>query len=111
MADLELTIQNYRFTLQCPNGQEHHVLQLAKHVHDRLNKANPSGRPMDLRSLLTLAITMEHEILEMRKQATLLNEKVEAANAAHLIPESVICNDYNDITTQIEKIASFVEKS
>ena len=78
MPQVILQINDRNYTLQCGEGQEEHLRQLARMVDSEIasirNKIGPLG---EIRLLIMAALTLADQVVELREQLESLSAELE----------------------------------
>jgi len=69
MSDVVLTIGGRDYTMACADGEEAHIGELGRMLHDKLSTIPGGATQNDSRSLLFAALLLADELYELRKSA------------------------------------------
>ncbi len=86
MAQVNVTINGRQYRMGCDEGQEEHVLKLAQHIDDlidRLRRAH--GEIGDQRLTVMAALTVADQLSEQQHKMRRLEEEVAALQDARLV--------------------------
>jgi len=84
MAQVNVTINGRQFRMACGDGQEDHLLNLARSLDDRIAELRAKfGEIGDSRLTVMAALTIADELSETAERVTQLEEALTAAQDAH----------------------------
>jgi cell division protein ZapA len=84
MAQVSVSINGRQFRMACEEGQEAHLMQLARELDDRIAGLRAKfGEIGDTRLTVMAALTIADELGEMGLRITRLEQEVAAAQDAH----------------------------
>ncbi|MGE5366095.1 MAG: cell division protein ZapA [Betaproteobacteria bacterium] len=110
MSQVSVTINGRQFRMACEDGQEGHLMNLARELDDRINKLRTKfGEIGDTRLTVMAAITVADELSEAGQRIKRLEEELAALQNAQ-----VAISDRNKaaqaaIATALSKAAERVE--
>lgn len=67
MSEIILTIGGRNYTMACATGEEAHIAELGRMLHDKLSTLPGGASQNDSRSLLFAALLLADELFECRK--------------------------------------------
>jgi len=86
MAQVSLTINNRQYRMACEDGQEGHLIQLAKDIDGRIETLRGSfGQAGDDRLTVMAALTVADELAEAARRIRRLEEEVAALQDARMV--------------------------
>src|SRR5271156_2781279 len=84
MAQVSFSINGRQLRMACEEGQEAHLMQLARELDDRIEGLRAKfGEIGDTRLTVMAALTIADELGEMRLRIARLEEELAAAQEAH----------------------------
>ena len=113
MAPVNVTINGRQFRMACEDGQEDHLLQLAKGLDDRISSLRGQfGEIGDARLTVMAALMVSDELAEIKERlkrleqdhATLQDARGAAANQAQAT-QSAIVAAFDAAAERIESVA------
>jgi cell division protein ZapA len=85
MAQVSVSINGRQFRMACEEGQEAHLMQLARELDDRIAGLRAKfGEIGDTRLTVMAALTIADELGEMGLRITRLEQELAAAQDAHV---------------------------
>jgi cell division protein ZapA len=113
VAQINVTINGRQFRMACEDGQEEHLLRLAKDFDQRVEKIRAQfGEVGDMRLTIMAALTLGDEMSEAIKRIRRLEQEVTALQDARLVAadraqatEAAIANAFTAAAERIEKVA------
>ena len=85
MAQVNVTINSRNYRMACEDGQEGHLVRLAKDLDDRITKLRESfGEIGDTRLTVMAALTLADELIENGKRMRRLEEELTALQDARV---------------------------
>lgn len=86
MAQVSLTINNRQYRMVCEDGQEGHLVQLAKDIDERIETLRGSfGEVGDSRLIVMAALTVADELATAMRKIRRLEEDVSALQDARMV--------------------------
>lgn len=86
MAQLNVTINGHQYRMACLDGQEDHLMQLAKGLDARIEGLRGQfGEVGDMRLTIMAAITVADELSEAASKIRRLEQEVTAGEEARLV--------------------------
>jgi cell division protein ZapA len=119
VAPVNVTINARQFRMACEDGQEDHLVQLAKELDDRINSLrNQFGEIGDARLTVMAALMVSDELADMKNRlnrleqdhATLQDARGAAAERAQAT-QSAIAAAFNAASERIEALAKKLNQS
>jgi cell division protein ZapA len=112
VAQINVTINGRQFRMACEDGQEEHLLRLAKDFDQRVEKIRAQfGEVGDMRLTIMAALTLGDEMSEAIKRIRRLEQEVTALQDARLVAadraqatEAAIANAFTAAAERIEKV-------
>ncbi|HWM45994.1 MAG TPA: cell division protein ZapA [Xanthobacteraceae bacterium] len=113
MAQLNVTINGRQFRMACEDGQEEHLVRLARDFNDRINTIRAQfGEVGDMRLTIMAALTMGDELSDAFAKIKRLEEEIAALQDARLVAadraqatEAAIVKAFGAAAERIEKVA------
>ncbi|MGE3150874.1 MAG: cell division protein ZapA [Pseudorhodoplanes sp.] len=85
MAQVTVAINGRQYRMACDDGQEGHLMRLAKDLDDRINKLRESfGEIGDTRLTVMAALTLADELTEFTRRTRRLEEELTALQDARV---------------------------
>jgi cell division protein ZapA len=85
MAQVNVTINSRQYRMACEDGQESHLMRLAKDLDERINKLRENfGEIGDTRLTVMAALTLADELVETGKRTRRLEEELTALQDARV---------------------------
>ncbi len=113
MPILNLAIGKSKYTVDCADGEEDKIINLAKKLNERVNNLSLAIRTADEKTILMLCALMVEEELETAKSHDGIFEKKKPEKEAKeedLEPEISEEDLENAIAAQIENTAEYILK-
>src|SRR5579872_6360625 len=86
MSHVNVTINGRQYRMACEDGQESHLMRLAKDLDQRIEKLRESfGEIGDMRLTMMAALTIADELSESGKRLRLIEEEVAALQDARVV--------------------------
>jgi cell division protein ZapA len=86
MAQVNVTINGRQFRMACEDGQESHLMKLAKELDDRIVELRGKfGEVGDTRLTIMAALTVADELSETAKKLRRLEEELSALQDARVV--------------------------
>src|SRR5262245_302401 len=112
MAQINVSINGRQFRMACEDGQEDHLLRLAKDFDQRVEKIRAQfGEVGDMRLTIMAALTLGDEMSEATKRIHRLEQEVAALQDASLtaaerakVTEAAIASAFVAAAERIEKV-------
>jgi cell division protein ZapA len=113
MAHVSVTINGRQYRMACEDGQENHLVRLAKTVDDRIDELRGKfGQIGDARLIVMAAITVADDLAEMGKQVRKLQDELAAMQDARVVSadrsratQAALVAAFNSAAERIENIA------
>ena len=119
MAQVNVTINGRQFRMACEDGQEPHLVQLAKELDDRISELRVKfGEVGDTRLTIMAAITVADELSEVLKKVQRLEQDLAGAQNARNIAsdraraaEAAVVETVSAAAERVEGIAKKLNQS
>ena len=86
MAHVSVTINGHQYRMACEDGQENHLVRLAKGLDDRIVELRGKfGQIGDARLIVMAAITVADDLAEMSKRMQHLQDELAALQDARVV--------------------------
>ena len=113
MAQVSVTINGRAYRMACEDGQENHLVKLAKNLDDRIvDLRGKFGQIGDARLIVMAAITVADDLAEMGKRVLNLEDELAALQDARVVSadrsqamNAAIVAAFNSASERIESIA------
>jgi len=113
VAQLNVTINGRQFRMACEDGQEEHLVRLARDFNDRINTIRAQfGEVGDMRLTIMAALTMGDELSDAFAKIKRLEEEIAGLQDARLAAadraqatEAAIVKAFGAAAERIEKVA------
>ena len=113
MAQVSVTINGRAYRMACEDGQENHLVKLAKNLDDRIvDLRGKFGQIGDARLIVMAAITVADDLAEMGKRVRDLEDELAALQDARVVSadrsqamNAAIVAAFNSASERIESIA------
>jgi cell division protein ZapA len=118
VAQINVTINGRQFRMACEDGQEEHLLDLARDFNRRIDAIRKQfGEVGDMRLTIMAALTMGDEfsdavarVARLEQEVTALQDaRLDAANRAQAT-EAAIANAFVSAAERIEKVAKVLSQ-
>jgi cell division protein ZapA len=119
VAQINVTINGRQFRMACEDGQEEHLLDLARDFNRRIDAIRAQfGEVGDMRLTIMAALTMGDEfsdtaarVARLEQEVTALQDaRLDAANRAQAT-EAAIANAFVSAAERIEKVAKALSQT
>src|SRR5262245_61674713 len=118
MAQINVSINGRQFRMACEDGQEDHLLKLAKDFDQRIEKIRAQfGEVGDMRLAIMAALTLSDELSDMAKRVRRLEQEVTSLQDARLVAadrgqatEAAIADAFSAAAERIEKVATVLSQ-
>jgi cell division protein ZapA len=119
MSQVSVTINGKQYRMACEDGQEGHLLRLAKDLDDRMAKLHGSfGEIGDTRLTVMAALTLADELVEANVRVRRLEEELAALQDARVLAadraqqtQAAIVAAFNSAATRIEEVSRKLNQS
>lgn len=119
MSQVSVTINGKQYRMACEDGQEGHLLRLAKDLDDRMAKLHGSfGEIGDTRLTVMAALTLADELVEANMRLRRLEEELAALQDARVLAaekqhatQAAIAAAFNSAATRIEDVSRKLNQS
>jgi cell division protein ZapA len=113
MAQVSVTINGRAYRMACEDGQENHLVKLAKNLDDRIvDLRGKFGEIGDARLVVMAAITVADDLAEMGKRVRQLEDELAALQDARVVSadrsqamNAAIVAAFNSASERIESIS------
>lgn len=113
MAQVSVTINGRAYRMACEDGQENHLVKLAKNLDDRIvDLRGKFGEIGDARLIVMAAITVADDLAEMGKRVRQLEDELAALQDARVVSadrsqamNAAIVAAFNSASERIESIS------
>jgi cell division protein ZapA len=113
MAQVSVTINGRQYRMACEDGQENHLMRLAKDLDLRIGELRAKfGEIGDMRLTVMAALTVADELTEAGKRMRRLEEELAALQDARIAAadraqaaQVAIATVFNSAAERIEKVA------
>jgi cell division protein ZapA len=113
MAQVSVTINGRQYRMACEDGQENHLMQLAKDFELRIGELRAKfGEIGDMRLTVMAALTVADELTESAKHIRRLQQELAAVEDARVAAadraqatQVAIATVFNSAAERIEKVA------
>lgn len=113
MAQVSVTINGHQYRMACEDGQENHLLRLAKDLDERIvGLRGKFGQIGDARLVVMAALTVADDLAEMGKKIRQLEDEIAALQDARVVSadrmqatQAAIVAAFNSAAERIEGIA------
>ena len=113
MAQVSVTINGRAYRMACEDGQENHLIKLAKNLDDRIvDLRGKFGEIGDARLIVMAAITVADDLAEMGKRVRNLEDELAALQDARVVSadrsqamNAAIVAAFNSASERIESIS------
>jgi cell division protein ZapA len=113
MAQVSVTINGRAYRMACEDGQENHLVRLAKNLDDRIvDLRGKFGEIGDARLIVMAAITVADDLAEMGKRVRQLEDELAALQDARVVSadrsqamNAAIVAAFNSASERIESIS------
>jgi len=113
MAQVSVTINGRQYRMACEDGQENHLLRLAKDLDERIvGLRGKFGQIGDARLIVMAALTVSDDLAEMGKKIHQLQDEIAALQDARVVSadrmqatQAAIVAAFNSAAERIEGIS------
>jgi cell division protein ZapA len=113
MAQVNVTINGRQFRMACEDGQESHLMKLAKELDDRIVELRGKfGEVGDTRLTIMAALTVADELSETAKKSRRLEEELAGLKDARVVAgeraeatQAAVVTAFNSAAERLESIA------
>lgn len=113
MAQVSVTINGRQYRMACEDGQENHLVKLAKNLDERIVELRGKfGQIGDARLIVMAAITVADDLAEMGKKIRQLQDEIAALQDARVVStdrmhatQAAIVAAFNSAAERVEGIA------
>jgi cell division protein ZapA len=119
MSHVSVTIHGRQYRMACEDGQEDHLVRLAKDLDQRIEQLKTSfGAIGDMRLIVMAALTLGDELSEAAKRVRRLEEELSAlqdvrvasSERAHAM-QIAVANALNSASERIESVTRSLNQS
>jgi cell division protein ZapA len=119
MSHVSVTIHGRQYRMACEDGQEDHLVRLAKDLDQRIEQLKASfGAIGDMRLIVMAALTLGDELSEAAKRLRRLEEELSALQDARVASseraqamQSAVANALNSASERIESVTRSLNRS
>jgi cell division protein ZapA len=119
MAQVSVTINGRQYRMACEDGQENHLMRLAKDLDDRIERLRGSfGEIGDNRLTVMAALTVADELAETNHKIRRLEEELTALQDARVaaadrqkVTQAALVNAFNAAAERLESITDMLNQS
>ena len=119
MSHVNVTIHGRQYRMACEDGQEDHLIRLAKDLDQRIEQLKASfGAIGDMRLIVMAALTMGDELFEAIKRIRRLEEELTALQDARVASseraqqtQTAVANALNSASERIERVTRSLNDS
>jgi cell division protein ZapA len=113
MAQVNVGINGRQYRMACEDGQEGHLMRLAKDLDDRINKLRENfGEIGDTRLTVMAALTLADELIETGKRMRRLEEELTALQDARVaaadrskVTQAALVTAFNSAADRLESLS------
>src|SRR5437764_3320957 len=110
MAQVNVTINGRQFRMACEDGQEGHLMKLAKELDDRIVELRGKfGEVGDARLTIMAALTVADELSEVAKKVRRLEDELAALQEARVLSADRTEVNQNAIAAAFHSAAERIE--
>jgi cell division protein ZapA len=103
MPTVEIRIQGRAHTIQCEDGQEHRLRQVAQYLDRRLSEsAKAAGVPNDARVLVLTSILIADELADARDAIDGLRQRIDEVESRAATALERVAKRIEDVASQLE---------
>lgn len=103
MATVDIHVQGRSYTLNCDDGQEHRLRQVAQYLDRRLNDAaRAAAAPNDTRILVLTSILIADELADARDAIDGLRRRIDEVEARAASALERVAKRIEDVAGQLE---------
>jgi cell division protein ZapA len=119
MSHVSVTIHGRQYRMACEDGQEDHLVRLAKDLDQRIEQLKTSfGAIGDMRLIVMAALTLGDELSEAAKRVRRLEEELSALQDARVTSSEraqamqiAVANALNSASERIESVTRSLNQS
>jgi cell division protein ZapA len=119
MSHVSVTIHGRQYRMACEDGQEDHLVRLAKDLDQRIEQLKVSfGAIGDMRLIVMAALTLGDELSEAAKRVRRLEEELSALQDARVTSSEraqamqiAVANALNSASERIESVTRSLNQS
>jgi cell division protein ZapA len=119
MSQVSVTINGRQFRMACEDGQESHLMRLAKDLDTRIEQLRGNfGEIGDTRLVVMAALTLADDLVELGKRLKRLEDELAALQDARVLAsdraqqtQAAIVAALNSASERIEKVAKRLNQS
>ena len=113
MAQVNVGINGRQYRMACEDGQEGHLMRLAKDLDERINKLRENfGEIGDTRLSVMAALTLADELIETGKRMRRLEEELTALQDARVaaadrskVTQAALVTAFNSAAERLESLS------
>jgi cell division protein ZapA len=111
MAQVSVTIGGRTYRMACDDGQENHLMQLARDLDSRLGQLREAfGEIGDTRLTVMAAIMVADEVSELRRRIRGLEQEIEGLKEARLVANERLDAAERSAAHSLERAAERIER-
>jgi cell division protein ZapA len=111
MSQVSVTINGRIYRMACDDGQEEHLVRLARDLDARIGQLRESfGEIGDTRLTVMAALMVADELTEVRRRMRAAEQEIESLNDARLAAGDRIEANERAVTEAIENAAERIER-
>ena len=111
MSQVSVTINGRIYRMACDDGQEEHLVRLARDLDARIGQLRESfGEIGDTRLTVMAALMVANELTEVRRRMRAAEQEIESLNDARLAAGDRIEANERAVTEAIENAAERIER-
>jgi cell division protein ZapA len=105
MSRVSLTINNRQFQMECEDGHEGYLINLAREVDNRISSLrSKSGEIGDSGAMVMLAITVADELSQAGQRISRLEEELIAVSDRHRAAQAAIVAALSTAADRVENV-------
>jgi len=111
MAQVSVTIGGRTYRMACDDGQENHLMQLARDLDSRLGQLREAfGEIGDTRLTVMAAIMIADEVSELRRRIRGLEQEIEGFKEARLVANERLDAAERSAAHSLDRAAERIER-
>lgn len=109
MRRVDFTLNGRNHSLNCEDGQEKRLLELAAYVDARMQELTGGGGGHEVQNLIATCIVLSDELMEARAEAKALRAGHAPAPVIHHAPPAAASTDETKVITAVDSLAKRIE--
>lgn len=109
MRRVDFTLNGRSHSLNCEDGQEQRLLELAAYVDARMQELTGGGGGHEVQNLIATCIVLADELMESRAEARALRSGQVLGNAPVLPPPAAPVADDTKVVAAVDTLAKRIE--